>query len=359
MVDNNTTRTVREVHASSMSGNSDDELADDSTMLPVVSDVLQINHGVTPGTSLPHHPRHQHSLGKQSIPKLAATTSTFPSQSRPQLAVHIRPSLSSSSSHTRQARPPLGSGRVPEHTTRPKISAALPSAWLETGRPSLQPKKRGRPKGWKPGMSYTGAKATIRGSKRSKPEPPVVPSGEPKRRGRPPSSPVLTPREWYLKIDAEFAPFKCEWHWPGERPCPAELQNMKTLRKHVHMVHSDSDPLVCAWGKCAARENPIKFAGQTEFEEHIEREHFRSFVWYRGDGHLNDGISELKLDADELPAYLFDKDGNQVTPSVTEQQLDDEQQSKERKRKLRRITKQADENIVDDDTWQKQILGIA
>ncbi|XDG03413.1 hypothetical protein ABKA04_003028 [Annulohypoxylon sp. FPYF3050] len=134
---------------------------------------------------------------------------------------------------------------------------------------------------------------------------------------------------------------------------------MKTLRKHVDIVHGDEEPLVCRWGRCGARKNPIRFEDQKKFNEHMERAHFRSFVWHMGEGYQNDGISTLKRNSDGVPKYLFDKDGKQVTPSVTEQQFEDDQQYKERKRKLKRLLLLQEENAPFEEEYTKQTLGIA
>ncbi|KAI1480634.1 hypothetical protein F4774DRAFT_377922 [Daldinia eschscholtzii] len=343
----------------SFSSSLHDELGEDIPIPAVVSDILQPSQKTIPKASLPLHSNQQNSVREENVQEPSTIIPASPSQARSQLAVHIRSSAPSSPSHIRQGQP-LGISqepqprREPTTTTTRNISVILPPAPLQHGieGANFQPKKRGRPKGSLSAKKQGDAEDV-------KPSAPKKePSKEPKRRGRPPRDPTPSAREWYLRSKVEYAPFLCEWKCSSGHPCPAELQNMKTLRRHVFLVHGEEDPLICRWGKCAARDTPIRFATETEFEEHIEKAHFRSFVWYMGDGYQNEGISTLKRNADELPEYLFDEDGNQVTPSITEQRLEDDQEYKERKRKLRRLLIQQDENAPTEEEYMKQTLGI-
>jgi hypothetical protein len=226
--------------------------------------------------------------------------------------------------------------------------------------PSLTPTKgRGRPKGWKPGMSY----AEMRGKDPKRKHAHRDPNGgEPKRRGRPAKGPTLTPRENYLRSNPKYIPFLCEWRDTPDQEghCPAELQNMDTLRKHVYVVHGDAEPLVCRWAKCGTKPSLPEFRDEKGFEEHVESEHFRSFVWHMGDGHQNKGIKLLRdaQDSNRLPAYLY-KDDIQVTPSVRDQKFEDELTRRERRRKLKRLLIQKDENAPDEELYLAQLLGQA
>ncbi|XXG97200.1 hypothetical protein Hte_003495 [Hypoxylon texense] len=330
----------------------------------IVSDVSQLHIDDRPRTPRPHQLKHQNFQNllrewKGQEPATSASISSLPPTSR--LAVHIRSSASPS-----QAQRGIGTIMGDEELRHEQIivgkkaSVALPFTQDETDEPSIQPRKRGRPRGWKPGMSYANAKGDTEGQvKPSEPNEPANNPRETKRRGRPPRAAAASARERYLLSKPDYAPFLCEWKLPSQKSCPAELQNMKTLRKHVYVVHGDANPLVCRWGKCAARNTPIEFAEQAEFEEHMNREHFRSYVWYTGEGHQNDGISRLEGDADKLPAYLFDEKGNQVTPSIAGQKLEDDRQYKERKRKLRQLLIQKDENAPSEEEWTRQTLGLA
>ena len=137
--------------------------------------------------------------------------------------------------------------------------------------------------------------------------------------------------------------------------CPAELQNMDTLRRHVFLIHGDAETLVCRWGKCSHTQ-PVEFADEGTFREHVEKAHFRSYVWHMGDGVQNKGISTLRQDADKLPLYLFDRDGNLVTPPIKDQLLEDTKGMLERKRKLREIQKLAQENAPDESEFVLPLL---
>ena len=242
---------------------------------------------------------------------------------------------------------------------------------------------RGRPKGWKPGMSYrdvdadADADATPRRAGPGPGRPPLPENSEArlrkrqqqqeqqrreagaapgererehKRRGRPRRPSERSARQQYLCSSASFTRFLCEWVGEGGRRCPAELQNLATLRRHVYLVHGgdgdgDGDALVCRWGACARRTPAVVFADNDDdddddngaaaaFEAHIERTHLRPFAW-----HVGDGV--------------------QVTPSVRDQRPEDEQTMRERKRRLRRLLIQRDEDAPDEEEYMLQTLGLA
>jgi hypothetical protein len=89
----------------------------------------------------------------------------------------------------------------------------------------------------------------------------------------------------------------------------------------------------------------------------MEKKHFAAYLWHRGEGYQNYGIWTLKQESDKLPPYLFDKDGNQVSPSVMNQRLESDLEHKERKRRLRRLLYQQNENAPSEEEWKKQMLG--
>lgn len=140
--------------------------------------------------------------------------------------------------------------------------------------------------------------------------------------------------------------------------CPAELQNMETLRRHVFLIHGDMDPLVCRFSHCKDRKPPLEFRTEEEFESHMEKKHFANYLWHLGEGCQNRGIWTLKDKLDKLPTYLFDGQGNQVTPSVADQQVESDLQHKERRRKLRRLLQQQNDNAPSEEEWMNQMLGI-
>ncbi|KAI0181503.1 hypothetical protein GGR52DRAFT_524870 [Hypoxylon sp. FL1284] len=352
------------IHTTNPSTHLSGQLATNNTfMIPFASD-SQPQLGNRLQTSPAHSLSRQNSNREWKVQGPTPTTPVSPlPPSSSQLVVHIR--SSASPSHPREGKQTTTGGQesLPESAIVVK-QASIPLPPMQHGMevPSIQPKKRGRPKGWKPGMSYTSAKGDGEGqTKSSEPKERADQSGdrEPKRRGRRPRALAASAREQYLLSNPDYTPFFCEWKSTSGKACPAELQNMKTLRKHVFVVHGDAESLVCRWGKCADADSPTRFAEQADFEEHVNKTHFRSYVWHMGEGHQNDGISSLERDGGKPPAYLFDKNGNQITPSVEGQKIEDERQYKERKRKLKQLLIQKDENAPSEEEWTKQTLGIA
>jgi hypothetical protein len=134
---------------------------------------------------------------------------------------------------------------------------------------------------------------------------------------------------------------------------------METLRKHVYIVHGDDDPLECRFARCGDHGPPLRFKNDNEFEDHLEKKHFAAYLWHLGEGYQNDGIETLKAKANTLPAYLFDEHGNQVTPSVADQQLETDAQQKERKRRLKRLLEIHNENAPSEEEWMQQLLGMS
>jgi hypothetical protein len=142
-------------------------------------------------------------------------------------------------------------------------------------------------------------------------------------------------------------PFLCEWDG-----CPAELQNVDTLRRHILVVHGDiAVEEGCRWRKCKGLAKQ-RFRSDAEFEQHIEDRHLTPFVWHVGDGPRNTVIDYKVKAADEaaddLPGYLFDAEGNQVTPSVLQQEFENEEDRKERRRRLRRLISERDRHAPEE-----------
>ncbi|KAI0137225.1 hypothetical protein BJ170DRAFT_48925 [Xylariales sp. AK1849] len=260
--------------------------------------------------------------------------------------------------------------RPESQATGSDASPAISPFCQELDGPSLQPKKkRGRPKGWRPGMSYAKLRGDPAPGSKLKKAPKsktaaAQANGEVKRRGRPIKPPELSMREQYLRSNPRFRSFGCEWDEEITTPsaettdsrCPAELQNMKTLRRHVFLIHGDMDPLICRWGKCAQREAPVEFVDEDTFRMHMQKAHFESYIWHMGDGIQNKGLALLKQNPNEIPAYLFDKDGNQVTPSVRDQQFEDTAGMLERKRRVRDRIRRAWEDAPEEQEYMMQTL---
>lgn len=226
--------------------------------------------------------------------------------------------------------------------------ASTPEQRSGTSTPGTEKSKNlGRPKGWKPGMSYADVRnlgpeaaalkagvdpSKIRETARVKRAAAPAPGTQAirKRKGRPPRPPSPSPREIYEGLGVKFVPFLCEW-----RGCTAELHNLETLGRHVRIAHCRRGQDACLWGGCVD-ESTSRFRSADELEGHVENAHLVPFAWHVGDGPKVSlpGTPEVGEDG-ALPRYLFDAEGRQVTPSVRDQQVEDHAASKARKMKLR------------------------
>ncbi|KAI5457323.1 hypothetical protein BGZ63DRAFT_394477 [Mariannaea sp. PMI_226] len=211
--------------------------------------------------------------------------------------------------------------------------------------PSGTYRGRGRPKGWRPGKPFNSTKvipvtaAASRQMRQVKPIPP--PNGYPKRRGRPPKPPSPQPREIYCKSRAPFLVFLCEW-----QGCKAELHNLDTLRRHVYIVHGQDT--TCLWANCAHAEAPLNLYSDRLFKAHMEEAHLVPFAWHVGDGPSNTSGTKTErgtAEEDNLPDYLKDENGNQVTPSVRDQRVEDFATWKLNRRRLKELLIRRDENL--------------
>ncbi|KAI1740941.1 hypothetical protein F4680DRAFT_416682 [Xylaria scruposa] len=364
--------------------------ADELSMPMIISDVLKPARPKIKNTlPMAESPQTPKRTGQQTALSEAGPSQS-PSQMR--LAVHIRSSpltpftpINSPASRepsTLPARLGRTRGRPASSQTPTRQPTPDPLADLGTKveEPSSGPKKRGRPKGWKPGTPYTTdpnsryrkremraaqapAQAQVQerstGQYKGPGQKPKV-----KRRGRPPRPLEPSVREQYLRSKPEYTPYKCEWEMSedpakqGSSICPAELQNMDTLRRHVFLIHGDVDLLTCRFSHCKDQNPPLKFETDEEFEHHMETRHFVAYLWHMGEGYQNNGIETVKIKPKMLPTYLFDEHGNQVTPSVTDQKLETDLQHKERRRKLRRLLYEQNENAPSEEEWRKQMMGI-
>ncbi|KAM0352926.1 hypothetical protein ACHAPU_001810 [Fusarium lateritium] len=204
-------------------------------------------------------------------------------------------------------------------------------------------RKRGRPKG--SGNKLKNLPATAAASRQArqvKPRPHL--NGFPKRRGRPPKLPSPPPETIYYNVDATFVPFLCEW-----RDCKAELHNLDTLRRHIYIVHGDSDR--CLWGKCGNRDGISEFEDDEGFKMHVEEAHLVPFSWHVGDGPNNFKARDVPNKdpaEEEVPDYLKDKHGNQVTPWIRYQQEEDLLTWRKNRRKLKELLVRMNDNLPDE-----------
>lgn len=338
----------------------------------ITSDILQPSHShfkrPRPGTS--GHAaaasgldrRAAISIGPQTESRQSASPAQTPRSSRLEVVLKLSP-FKKFSGHQAFDEAALENNELAAsdfnlktHRRAPQVSSssrhAVPVA--KTTAPSVIKRPRGRPKGWRPGMPSlkTGLPTAsavkyvdANGNSARVPKPSSVSkSTGQKRRGRPPRPPSPTARNiWDTMAPPKYVPFQCEW---GN--CHAELQNIKTLRKHLRVVHGDSDSLVCRWAKCGKADQPPIFAQDSEFHTHVDKMHLMPYVWHCGEGQSNSRcvIKKKPTDPgqDEIPAYLLGPDGEQVTPSVRDQALEDALTYRENRQRLRRILFQRDAN---------------
>ncbi|KAK4162230.1 hypothetical protein QBC43DRAFT_322063 [Cladorrhinum sp. PSN259] len=262
----------------------------------------------------------------------------------------------------------------------PKAPVVVP-AKLPTITP--QPRKRGRPVGWRPG-SGPYSKLTG-GSPAPRPKPPKKPISERKKPGRPPGKlgkpPAPIGRQVYLAQNPKFLVFKCEW-----QGCQAELHNAETLRKHILFVHGrppspnsetysapsrpnssssalcvdkPSPVMICKWAKCrsASTTPPITF-DISSFPDHAEQTHILPILWQLGDGPQNTSCSSVPaapLTGNKLPLYLFDESNTtQVTPDVRDQQTENDEDRKRRQMQINKILIQRDKNAPPEQEYTEE-----
>ncbi|PFH59980.1 hypothetical protein XA68_11594 [Ophiocordyceps unilateralis] len=225
---------------------------------------------------------------------------------------------------------------------------------------------RGRPKGWRAGMSYSAMRGRSppgtrarKGKTRSAGATAYV--GMAKRRGRQAKPPSPPPREIYHRLRPQFVQFLCEWDG-----CKAELHNLETLRRHVYAVHGGSPfGCCCRWGKCADTARAL--ATVDDFRHHVEEAHLVPMSWHMGDGPRNSGgqgrdrrhgaaggddddDDDEDDDEEEIPDYLKDAQGVQVTPSIRDQEVEDVLTWRMNRRKLKELLIRRDENLPDEES---------
>ncbi|KAG8167543.1 hypothetical protein KVR01_003232 [Diaporthe batatas] len=96
----------------------------------------------------------------------------------------------------------------------------------------------------------------------------------PEPRFSPELSPLTTsptPRELYDSIQPVFIQYPCEWNG-----CKAVLNNLETLRKHIHIVHWQAEEaegtLCCCWGSCGTGSLRV-FKSIKDLENHSAAAH--------------------------------------------------------------------------------------
>ncbi|TWU75668.1 hypothetical protein ED733_007292 [Metarhizium rileyi] len=231
-----------------------------------------------------------------------------------------------------------GQDTAPSSATPPPSSTVTPTSH-----------NRGRPRGWRPGMSYAAMRGntppawkTARSPRQPRAKAPQP--GSLRKPGRQPRARSPPPKELYYKANSRFIKFLCEWEG-----CKAELHNFDTLRRHLQVVHQKRGKWSCHWGHCDLN----ACADAREWQSHLEDAHLVPFRWHVGDGPNNSsgtgGAVPHSTEA-AIPDFLMDADGQQVTPSVKDQKLEDFATWRENRRKLKELLVQRDQNLPDEST---------
>ncbi|KAM0131887.1 hypothetical protein ACHAP3_006629 [Botrytis cinerea] len=237
-------------------------------------------------------------------------------------------------------------GRPPKNLSDPSYQKP------QTPQKPTIPKRRGRPpkdhtalSGSNESDSFTTKDQKLKSLKNQNSQSDDNP---PKKRGRPPKQP--SPEADIEPPNPNFLVYDCEWD-----KCPAKLHNLATLRMHLFKVHGkrENDKFQCLWKGCVAaaqhteNENTLasesgirklrEFEDEDKWKRHIERKHITRYAWHMGDGPMNslDGLNRPK--SPTVPSYLFDKNGNQVTPSVEDQKIEDGDPKQNSKKRFKRV----------------------
>ncbi|KAK2001271.1 hypothetical protein LX36DRAFT_653470 [Colletotrichum falcatum] len=304
-----------------------------------------------------------------ALPQLAPPrkTSTAQPASRPSFAVVLNSSPSKQAKATiwrtveDDADDLMTSGFSPQFRksapqAAPDVSLAkpaLPTATIDEPDasspgtdPLPPPRKRGRPKGFQPNRAGTETlqdESRATGPRKLRPDRPktgAMYAG--KRRGRPPKAPSPQPRTIYEGLNPHFNVFICEW-----KGCSAELHNFATLRKHVVVVHARTEPFACQWAQCAEQpQRPAhSFPTSADLRAHLEDSHMLPIAWQVGDGPQVSFKRYATDDGAELPGYLFDKEGHQITPSIRDQKEEDFYTWRNNRRRLKDLLLLRDQNM--------------
>ncbi|KAJ5051745.1 uncharacterized protein L3040_001517 [Drepanopeziza brunnea f. sp. 'multigermtubi'] len=338
-----------------------------------------LRNGTLPASKAPFrasanvaHPFHY-----QQSPLQFSVTPDRPPQVTPRSQLQVVIGTQSSASFYKNS--PLPSYSAPARLPRSSpLANARESSQTpkKRGRPALHktpvektPKKRGRPFASGEAAIQIAKKQAEKAARKAEREARRV---EAKNKGQP----------WKLgqqpnieQPEPIFYPFICEWDG-----CARELQNLETLRLHVHIVHEKrvDGKLQCLWAKCgrkkkvvavvtkehddddavdeeiaamAITENEIAnethiaeksrstcpaFARKQDWLDHLEEEHFIPFSWHMGDGPKATDLSAKPKGVVD-PLWLNDSKGNQVTPSVAGQSLEEGRPGKNNAKRFRKM----------------------
>ncbi|PBP15335.1 C2H2 finger domain-containing protein [Diplocarpon rosae] len=283
---------------------------------------------------------------------------------------------------------------------------AAKSAFPMDSRPSSEPppKKRGRPFSNKTlikklpkkrGRPFTSVAAEVeaaarKAAKAERAAARATRASESENRGR---RPRIRHQFEIAQPKPIFYPFICEW-----KNCSRELQNLETLRLHIHVAHKKrvDGKAQCLWAQCGRKEktptaktgdsealdedtsameiedknvidkkSQVKrpamaipsFTRRQEWKDHLEEKHLIPFAWHMGEGHKATDLSGKRKGMIE-PRWLNDQDGKEVTASVEGQLLEEGRAAKNNARRFRK-QRGANSWAVKELKAPKQLQGLA
>lgn len=94
----------------------------------------------------------------------------------------------------------------------------------------------------------------------------------------------------------------------------------------------------------------VVFSDEPSLRMHIEEAHLIPFSWHVGDGPQNDSSQRQLPEEEEVPDYLKDEHGNQVTPSVRDQEAEDFVTWKNNRQKLKDLLVRMNENLPSEES---------
>ena len=201
-----------------------------------------------------------------------------PSSPRPVASPEVSGVTPSTSLPKRKGRPPGAKNRAPRSDKG--IPKKVSQEFIPTSPRNVTPSQI-RPDSSKP-LRPSGLRNTLTPSKSGIAV--VVPSPT---RSLESTSPALRPQllgkgDSSTGTDPYYSVYKCNWD-----NCPAELHDMKILRKHVRKQHRDRvsqvGPWQCKWGDCKSPSE--RYTDPEKWERHMEQRHLRPYereIWERG-----------------------------------------------------------------------------
>ncbi|OWP06393.1 hypothetical protein B2J93_9166 [Marssonina coronariae] len=215
-------------------------------------------------------------------------------------------------------------------------------------------------------------------------------ASEPKKKGRPQQN---RHQADIAQPEPIFHPFICEWDG-----CSRELQNLETLRLHIHAVHKKrvNGKAQCLWAHCGSKRKTLSveasdneatvketsgidigdestiddktkmkrpalaspsFTIRQEWKDHLEEKHLIPFAWHMGEGPKATDLSGRRKAMID-PRWLNDEDGNNVTPSVEGQLLEDGRAAKNNAKRFRK-QRGADSWAIKTPKAPNQLQGMA